>query len=73
MFQYKQFSCIDFNNLTPMLNVYFKPNNKVIEIMNNLQKKYNIDYENTIAMYYRGTDKHIETNLGSKEILKKNY
>lgn len=68
MFQYKQFSTIDFNSLTPMINVYFKPNDKVINTMNELQKKYSINYENTIAMYYRGTDKKRETTLGTKEI-----
>ena len=68
MFQYKQFSSISFYNLTPMINVYFKPNERVINTMNILQEKYNINCDNTIAIYYRGTDKHIETNLGTKEI-----
>ena len=33
--------------------------------MKKIKNKYNIDYHNTIAVYYRGTDKSIETQIAS--------
>ena len=67
-FQYSAFSSLKFNNIKPMIDTYFKPNNKVMEIKSKLEEKYNIDYDNTVALYYRGTDKHTETKLGTKEV-----
>jgi hypothetical protein len=37
----------------------------VNETIKKLEVKYNLDYENTLAIYYRGTDKGCETRLAS--------
>lgn len=78
--QFSDYSKLDFNNISPFIEKYFTPSDKVNNHVQSLLKKYNIDYENTIAVYYRGTDKKRETNLGSyndfyikiKEIMNKN-
>lgn len=48
---------LDYKNITPLIKKYFSPSDKINEIINNIIKKYNIVYENTLAVYYRGTDK----------------
>jgi len=58
----------------------FKPNKSLEEHQTRLEKKYNIDYENTLGVCFRGTDKHTEVSLAepavwitaAKDILKTN-
>jgi len=61
--QYKNYSDLDYKCITPLIQKYFSPSVKINEIINNIEKKYNIMYDNTLAVYYRGTDKKIETIL----------
>jgi hypothetical protein len=61
--QFKQYSNLDYKSLTPLIKKYFSPSSKIINMINILEKKYNIIYNNTIAVYYRGTDKIRETKL----------
>ena len=61
--QYKNFSCIDYNKISPILRKYFTPSKKIIDNMNRIKNLYNIDYDNSIAVYYRGTDKKEETKM----------
>ena len=42
---------------------YFSPSVEINEIVNNIENKYNIVHDNTIAVYYRGPDKYKETKL----------
>jgi hypothetical protein len=56
---------IDYNSLMPFIKKYFRPSKKINIIYNNLLHKYNIDYDNCIALYYRGTDKKTQTPLAS--------
>lgn len=57
------YSNLDYIGIAPLIRKYFSPSVKINEIINNLEKKYNLNYENTIAVYYRGTDKFEETLL----------
>ena len=73
--QFKNYSDLDYKCITPLIKKYFSPSTNVNEILNNLKKKYNIIYDNTLAVYYRGTDKIEETPLASfddfyKQIIK---
>jgi hypothetical protein len=63
-FQFVNYKTIDYNSLNPFINKYFKLNDKINSIVTQLTDKYNIDTDNYIAIYYRGTDKYIETTLG---------
>ena len=36
--------------------------------INELEKKYKINYNNTITLYYRNYDKHLETPIASHEV-----
>lgn len=63
-----------------MIEKYFSPSNNIINKIKYLIQKYNIDYKNTLAIYYRGTDKSKETQIASfdeyynqiKQIIKQN-
>ena len=61
--QYKEYKKIDFNNINPFIKKYFTPSNEIIHLQNFLMIKYNINPEQCIALYYRGTDKISEINL----------
>jgi len=54
---------IDFKNFNPIEKVYFNPSNLVEEKTNQLIQKYNIDFNNTIAVFHRGNDKWRETSI----------
>lgn len=63
--QFINYSELEYNCITPLIKKYFSPSVKINEIVTNLEKKYNIVYDNTLAVYYRGTDKKNETTLSS--------
>lgn len=57
----------NFEEYTKILDCFFSPVDKIIDIKNKLISDYNIDLEKTIAVFYRGTDKHSEVHIPSKE------
>lgn len=57
----------DFEKADLVEKVYFSPSDRVLERVESLKKKYDIDYENTLAILHRGTDKHREATLLSKD------
>ena len=63
--QFNDYSQLDYNNIIPVVKKYFSPSKQIINIIKNIEDKYHIDYNNTIAVYYRGTDKYNETQIAS--------
>jgi hypothetical protein len=63
--QFLEFNKLDYKNISILVDKYFKPSKHIIEILNSLISKYNIDLEKTISVCYRGNDKQKETNLPS--------
>ena len=63
--QFHDYSNIDYKHIIPLIEKYFSPSNNITNKINHLIQKYNIDYENTLAIYYRGTDKSKETQIAS--------
>ena len=63
--QFENYSTLDYDFFKPFISRYFSPSRVINQILTNLEKKYNLDYKNTIAVYYRGTDKRKETKLAS--------
>jgi hypothetical protein len=64
-FQFKKYSDINYSILHPFIEKYFSPTQEIIDIENNLIKKYKINVIEYCAVYYRGTDKKEETTIGS--------
>lgn len=65
--QFVDYSLINYDYVTKLVNMYFKPTDEVYEIMNKIIDKYNIDTLKTISILYRGNDKSRETILPSYE------
>ena len=59
--QFNNYKTLNYNIINPLIKKYFTPTQNIIDIKNELLKKYNIDTENCIGLYFRGTDKIIET------------
>jgi len=57
----------NYNDYTNILNCFFSPVDEIMDIKNDLIKKYNINFEKTIAVFYRGTDKDTELTIPKKE------
>ena len=55
------FKTIDYNSINPFINKYFKLNDEINSIVTQLEGKYDIDTDNYIAIYYRGTDMQFQT------------
>lgn len=66
--QFEDYNTIKYNEILPFIIKYFTPSINIINIEYHLTKKYNIDVNNCIGLYYRGTDKYTETSLGSYEL-----
>ena len=63
--QFKRYKELMFDQITPFISKYFSVTPEILEIANSLIRKYKLTPPNTIAVYYRGTDKGTETSLGS--------
>jgi len=61
--QFSNYKLINFKDLNPIINKYFKPNEYILNIINNIEKELNINYNKLISVYYRSTDKYKETNI----------
>ena len=78
--QFEDFRTLDVLSIKPFIKKYFTPSKYIIQIVKNFQQEYDINFEKTIAVFYRGTDKAKETKIASydvfiekaKEILQKN-
>jgi hypothetical protein len=78
--QYQKYKELEFDKLNPLVETFFSPSVAIQSIAQTLESKYSIDHENTCAVYYRGNDKVIETELAdygqffskAKEILQNN-
>jgi hypothetical protein len=64
-YQYTPYKLLDFEGITPFIEKYFNLSQVVLDRIQFLEQKYDIDYENTAAVIYRGNDKITETELGS--------
>jgi len=64
-YQYVNYANLDYKCITPLIKKYFSPSVEINEIINNIETKYNLDYENICVLFYRGNDKNIETKTCS--------
>ena len=66
-YQFNKYKDVKYKLITPFVKKYFKPSIHIVELKEIFKKKYNINPDNCIGVYYRGTDKYIETPLESFE------
>lgn len=65
--QFKKYNSLDFDNTVPLVKKYFTPSNKIKNTIQYLEDKYQINTKNCIGVYFRGTDKKIETQIAPYE------
>ncbi len=65
--QFAPYSKLPFKDWKPFIDKYFLPSDHVGFKVDDLQKKYNLDYENLCAVFYRGNDKVKEMSVASYE------
>jgi uncharacterized protein (DUF1330 family) len=61
--QYSDFTHLNHTKLAPFLERYFSPSEEIISIIDSIEYKYNIQYENTCVLFFRGNDKCTEMKL----------
>lgn len=61
--QFKDYSKIDYKNIVPIINKYFSPSENINNIKKTIEDKYNLQYDNTCVLFYRGNDKNYETKI----------
>lgn len=63
--QYSDYSYINFEGVKPFVDKFFQPSQYILDKVKHLEEKYQIDYDNTVGVLYRGNDKNRETKIGS--------
>jgi hypothetical protein len=66
--QFSDYKKINFHSVKPFIRKWFSPSEQILQLTQYLERRYKLDYENLAVFYYRGTDKHIETNLCNYDI-----
>jgi len=61
------YAFLDYQRLNPIIDRFFQPSDRAVEVRADLQRRYSIDPAKTIAVVYRGTDKGTEVMLASPE------
>jgi hypothetical protein len=61
--QFIDYSKINYNTIIPIVKKYFSPSNSILNIIEIIEKKYNLLYDNICVLFYRGNDKCVETKL----------
>jgi hypothetical protein len=62
-YQYKNYTKIDMEGLLPFIEKYFTPSDIIINIQKEMEKKYDLDYDNICVLFFRGNDKATEIKL----------
>ena len=65
IYQFIDYSKLDYANITPIIKKYFSPSINILNIIKNIEQKYNLVYDNICVLFYRGNDKIKETILCS--------
>ena len=63
--QFTLFSLLDYAAIVPFVVRYFTPTDEIFDMCQALRKKYQLDYNNTCVLYYRGLDKCTECRIPS--------
>lgn len=62
-YQYINYSLLNYNNISPIVKKYFSPSKQIVDIIESIEQKYRIEYNNICVLFYRGNDKATETKL----------
>lgn len=63
--QFSDYRLINFDQMKPLIDRYFQPNDEILQRSAFIKRKYKINCDNLLTVYYRSTDKQMETNIPS--------
>lgn len=66
-YQFTNYSELDYKNIIPVVKKYFSPSKNILNIIEKIEKKYELNYDNICVLFYRGNDKITETKLCNYE------
>lgn len=66
-FQFQPYRNIKFEQVVPLVNKYFNPSQRVLDVLTMYEDKYKLDYNNLCAVFYRGNDKVTEMTVSPYE------
>lgn len=67
--QFEIYNKLNYEVINPIIAKYFTLSEDILKIVSFIEQKYNIDYDNTCCVFYRGNDKITETNIPSYDIM----
>ena len=67
-YQYKVYDTIDMEGLLPFIEKYYTPSDIIINIQKEMEKKYDLDYDNICVLFFRGNDKATEIKLPPTDV-----
>lgn len=62
-YQFVDYRYLKYNQICGLVKKYFSPSQYILNIIQNMEIKYNLDYTNICVLFYRGNDKITETML----------
>ena len=62
-YQYIDYRKLDYDSIVPYVTKYFTPSKEIKSIVQFIENKYNLDYDNICVLFYRGNDKNTETQI----------
>ena len=65
--QFTPYKNLEFNKIFPLVAKYFTPSKSIYNIIDKIENSLNINYDDTIAVCYRGNDKWTETSIATYE------
>lgn len=61
--QYSDYRTLQYEDLKPFISKYFTPSIEIRNIIHKIEHKYNLNYQETCALFFRGNDKQLEIAL----------
>ena len=67
-YEYKNYTTIDFEGIMPFVKKYFTPTDNILNIVKNMESKYNLDYNNICVLFFKGKKKYDNVELPSYDV-----
>lgn len=61
--QFSDYRRLEYNSICSLVQKYFTPSTQITNIIQKMESKYSVNYDNTCVLFYRGNDKITETAL----------
>ncbi len=66
-YEYKNYTSLDFEGIIPFIKKYFTPTDNILNIIKNIENKYNLDYDNICVLFFKGKNKYNNVELPSHD------